>query len=280
MMTYGYMSDDGQRWGAMNAVAANGGMSVVHAEDDAIANWLTAQYVREGKTHGAYICEVRGPIVEEAAIRRAMLLAERAGSPLYILHMAAGSGIAALAEARASGLPFYGETLSAYLSFTQDDLWDESPVEVDGTVYNAARAALQQLPDAEVQDPTARLLAALVSGELQAVATDHALVSLKRPLRDDGDHGGQHAGRPGGGRAARPAALQRGREKRAVLGEPLGRADLDEPGEAHGPVAAQGPARPGRRRRRRRLRPEPALDRALAGPAHGRRRTTAGTGGS
>jgi len=95
-MTYGYMSDDGQLWGMMSEVAEHGGMSVVHAEDDAIARWLTGKYIREGKTHGAYICEVRGPLVEEAAIRRAMFLAERSGSPLYILHMAAGSGVLAL----------------------------------------------------------------------------------------------------------------------------------------------------------------------------------------
>ena len=48
-MTYGYMSDDGQRYGAMIEVAEHGGMSVVHAEDDAIANWLTAKYVRDGQ---------------------------------------------------------------------------------------------------------------------------------------------------------------------------------------------------------------------------------------
>ena len=111
-------------------------MSVVHAEDDAIANWLTGKYIREGKTHGAYISEVRGPIVEEAAPvapcpRRA------AGSPLYVLHMAAGSGIEALAEGRDTRLPFYGETLSAYLSFTQDNIWDETPIEVNGKTYNA-----------------------------------------------------------------------------------------------------------------------------------------------
>ena len=103
MMTYGYMSDDGQLWGMMSEVAEHGGMSVVHAEDDAIARWLTGKYIREGKTHGAYICEVRGPLVEEAAIRRAMFLAERSGSPLYVLHMAAGSGVEALAERTREG---------------------------------------------------------------------------------------------------------------------------------------------------------------------------------
>lgn len=179
MMTYGYMSDDGQRWGTMSAVAEHGGMSVVHAEDDAIARWLTAQYVREGKTHGAYICEVRGPLVEEAAIRRAMFLAERAGSPLYVLHMAAGSGVAALAEGRARGLPFYGETLSAYLSFTQDDLWDDAPIEVDGTVYHQRGLLYNNYPTPKFGPDRDACWAALVSGDLQAVATDHCLVSLK-----------------------------------------------------------------------------------------------------
>jgi dihydropyrimidinase len=179
MMTYGYMSDDGQRYGAMLEVAEHGGMSVVHAEDDAIANWLTGKYVREGKTHGAYICEVRGPIVEEAAIRRAMFLAERTGSPLYVLHMAAGSGIEALAEKREQGLPFYGETLSAYLSFTQDDLWDESPIEVDGKTYNARGALFNNYPVPKFGPDRDACWAALADGRLQVVATDHALVSLK-----------------------------------------------------------------------------------------------------
>jgi dihydropyrimidinase len=179
MMTYGYMSDDGQMYGAMTETAANGGMFVVHAEDDAIANWLTGKYIREGKTHGAYISEVRGPLVEEAAIRRAMFIAERTGVPLYILHMAAGSGVEALAEKRAQGLPFYGETLSAYLSFTQEDIWDETPIEVNGKTYEARGCLYNNYPVPKFADDRATCWDALVDGRLQVVATDHALVSLK-----------------------------------------------------------------------------------------------------
>lgn len=179
MMTYGYMSDDGQRYGAMCEVAEHGGMSLVHAEDDAIANWLAGKYIREGKTHGAYICEVRGPLVEEAAIRRAMFLAERAGSPLYVLHMAAGSGVEALAEARARGLRFYGETILAYLSFTQDDLWDDSPVEVGGKVYPNRGALFNNYPTPKFKEDREVCWRAIVDGRLQAVSTDHALVSLR-----------------------------------------------------------------------------------------------------
>jgi dihydropyrimidinase len=178
-MTYGYMSDDGQRYGAMREVAEHGGMSVVHAEDDAIANWLTAKYVREGKTHGAYISETRGPLVEEAAVRRAMLLAERAGSPLYVLHMAAGSAVDALTAGRARGLPFYGETIAAYLSFTAEDLWDDAPVEVQGRVYAGRGLLYNNFPTIKFEEDREALWQAIADNRLQVVSTDHCLVSLQ-----------------------------------------------------------------------------------------------------
>lgn len=167
-MTYGWMVDDGYRWGIMQAVAAAGGMSVVHAEDDAIATWLTKKYLRDGKTHGAYIVETRNALVEEAAIRRAMLLAERAGSALYILHMAAGSGVLALAEARARGLPFYGETITPYLSFTANALWDD---ERQGLLWN-------NYPAPKYQQDQDLLWQALADGRLQTVGSDHFATSV------------------------------------------------------------------------------------------------------
>jgi dihydropyrimidinase len=162
-MTYGWMLDDGYRWGIMQEVAAAGGMSMVHAEDDAIANWLTRKYLRDGKTHGAYIVETRNALVEEAAIRRAMLLAERAGSALYILHMAAGSGVLALAEGRSRGLPFYGETITPYLSFTADALWDDDR---QGLLWN-------NYPTPKYQQDQELLWQALADGRLQTVGSDH-----------------------------------------------------------------------------------------------------------
>jgi dihydropyrimidinase len=162
-MTYGWMVDDGARYGAMREVAAHGGMSVVHAEDDAIANWLTSEYVRQGKTHGAYIVETRGPLVEEAAIRRAMLLAERSGSALYVLHMAAGSGVLALGEGRARGLQFFGETLTPYLSFVADQLWEDGD---RGLLLN-------NYPTIKHREDQELLWAALADDRLSAVGSDH-----------------------------------------------------------------------------------------------------------
>jgi dihydropyrimidinase len=169
LTTYDHlMSDDGHRWGVMNAIAEHGGMNLVHAEDDAIARWLEKKFMREGKTHGAYVAETRPSLVEEAAIRRVALLAERSGSALYVLHMAAGSGVNALAEGRARGLPFYGETLTPYLSFTHEALWDD---ERRGLLWN-------NFPTIKTAEDQETLWAALADNRLQVVSSDHFAVSV------------------------------------------------------------------------------------------------------
>ena len=163
LTTYAWMSDDGHRYGVMSEVARNGGLSIVHAEDDALANWLTKKYMREGKTHGGYISETRGALVEELAIARALLLAERTGSPLYIFHMAAGSGVAALAKARARRLPVYGETLIVYLSYTAEKLFDD---ENRGLLVS-------NFPTIKFQEDQDALWAAVADDRLQVVSSDH-----------------------------------------------------------------------------------------------------------
>jgi dihydropyrimidinase len=173
-MTYGWMTDDGHRFGLMTEVAEAGGMSLVHAEDDALAAWLRKKYLREGKTHGAYVSEARGSIVEEAAIRRAMLLAERSGSPLYILHMAAAAGVEALADARARGLPFHGETLIGYLSFSSEDLWDRSEVRVGERSYPDRGLLYVSFPTVKTADDQRVLWDAAVDGRLEVVSSDHS----------------------------------------------------------------------------------------------------------
>jgi dihydropyrimidinase len=188
LTTYAWMSDDGHRYGVMTEVAEHGGLSIVHAEDDALANWLTKKYIREGKTHGGYISETRGSLVEELAIRRALLLAERTGSPLYIFHMAAGAGVHALAEARAKGLPMYGETLIVYLSYTAEKLFDD-----------ANRGLLvSNFPTIKFQEDQDTLWAAVADNRLQVVSSDHYGLDAETRYkhmgtRVDTPQGGQNA---------------------------------------------------------------------------------------
>lgn len=169
LTTYGWMSDDGHIWGVFNEVAKHGGLAIVHAEDDAIANWLTAKALREGRTHGAHIVETRGPLVEEAAVRRMAFLAERAGCPLYVFHVGAGTAAAAIGEWRARGIPIYGESLIAYLSFTAEKLWDD---ENKGLLWN-------NYPVVKHQADQDRLWQAISRDELQVVSSDHFCTTVE-----------------------------------------------------------------------------------------------------
>lgn len=175
IMTYRWFMDDGHRFGVMSAVAEAGGMSLVHAEDDAIMRWLTAKYEREGKTHGAYVSETRGSLVEESGVRRALLLAERSGSPLYVLHVAAAAAVRAIGESRARGFPAYGETLAAYLSFTQEDLWDREPITIDGTTYPDRGLLYNNYPVPKAPSDRDAIWSAIADNGLQVVSSDHFL---------------------------------------------------------------------------------------------------------
>jgi dihydropyrimidinase len=176
-MTYDLMVDDGHRLGVMEQVADHGGMSVVHAEDDSISRWLTKKYLAQGKTHGGYIVEVRPPFVEEAAVQRAILLARHVQSPLYVLHVAAGSAAAAIRDARAEGLPIYGETLIAYLSFTQERLWDD---EHQGLLWN-------NIPPIKYEQDRLQLWESIRTDQgLQVVSTDQFATTREERYEKEG----------------------------------------------------------------------------------------------
>jgi dihydropyrimidinase len=79
--------------------------------------------------------------------------------------MAAAAGVDALAEARAKGLPCYGETLTPYLSFTADNLWEDER----GLLYN-------NYPTIKTQADQDVLWEAIVDDRIQAVTSDHFLI--------------------------------------------------------------------------------------------------------
>jgi dihydropyrimidinase len=179
-----WTSDDGHRLGVMTELAKYAGLHIIHAEDQAIADWLTAKYMRSGKTHGAYTSETRGPLVEEAAIRRAILLAERTSCPLYVFHVGAETGAQAIREARARGLRVFGETLLIHLSFDSQKLWDD---ENRGLLWN-------NWPTLKSKDDQTALWAAVEQNVLQVVSSDHYAVRVEDRYRGMGttiEGGGQ-----------------------------------------------------------------------------------------
>jgi dihydropyrimidinase len=167
MIYPGWEMDDGHLWGVMNRVAACGGVTLVHAEDSALVSWLTAKYVREGKTHGAHIVETRPSVAEETAMRRALTLAERSGCRVYFMHVSSRRGLEAIVDARQRGVIVLAETTAPYLSFTAEKLWEEN-----GLLWATT-------PPVKYADDRDALWRALASHILDVVSSDHFVVSTK-----------------------------------------------------------------------------------------------------
>ena len=154
------ISDDGVIWGVMNAAERAGGVVMVHAEDNCIINFNTRRLYAEGREAGRNIHLARPPLAEEAAIRRMILLAERSGCPLYVVHVSSAAGAAAIAEARSRRVPVFGEVLHNYLAFTSEDY-----AKPDGTLYH-------NYPPLKSPADQDALWSAIAVGDLDTVASD------------------------------------------------------------------------------------------------------------
>jgi dihydropyrimidinase len=156
-------SDDGQILRAMQRTAANGGLTMMHAENGIAIDVLVEQALAAGRTDPRYHGEVRKALLEAEATHRAIQLARVAGSPLYVVHVSAGEAVAELAQARDMGLNVFGETCPQYLFLSTDNLAEP---DFEGAKYVCSTP----LRPKEHQE---RLWRALRTNDLSVVSTDH-----------------------------------------------------------------------------------------------------------
>lgn len=154
-------SDDLTLYEGMREAARLGLPVAVHAESDELIKSLTARLATAGLTGIRDYLGSRPVLAEVAAIQRAALLATETGVKLHIVHVSSGRGVAAAFEARAQGADITIETCPHYLFFTEED------VERIG----AAAKCAPPLRSAHERD---RLWAALLSGIVNVVASDHS----------------------------------------------------------------------------------------------------------
>ena len=160
LSSFGAMGqDDGFILDVMRAVAELGGVRVhVHCENDDIAERGGRRWRDEG-TPGAQWSRTRPPVAEVEAIRRIALLARTAGAPVFIPHVSSEAALdAALAE-RAAGTDLRCETCPQYLASARLDRPDH---------------LAKVNPPVRVEESGERLWAALRSGDIDVVGTDHA----------------------------------------------------------------------------------------------------------
>src|SRR3954466_9142538 len=168
----GRMIDFGDIWEAFQVLAKEGGLGVIHAEDNDIVMHMYAKLIREGRVGFEHLAEVHNQLSEDLSFRRIVRLAESVpGTALYMMHVSAGTGVAAIAEARRKGLPVYGETLHQYLLYSAEDY--KRP---NGQIYHT-------YPSLKFAEDHAALWAGTNHGAIQTVATDEICCPLKFKLQ-------------------------------------------------------------------------------------------------
>ncbi|MFP6749107.1 MAG: amidohydrolase family protein [Alphaproteobacteria bacterium] len=157
----------GHIWEVFKVLKKEGGIAAIHAEDDEIVMHMYDVLQREGRTGFENLAEVHNTMSEDLSFRRIIRLAEHVdGTPLYMMHVSAATGVAAIEAARAKGFPIYGETLHQYLMFTHEHY--KRP---NGQIYHT----YPSLKETSDQDA---LWEGQLRGSISAIATDEICCTL------------------------------------------------------------------------------------------------------
>ncbi len=162
------MVEDDEMFASFRRCAELGALPLVHAENGDIVAALQEKLLADGITGPEGHAYSRPPEVEGEAANRAIMIADAAGTPLYIVHVSCEQAHEAIRRARQKGMRVYGEPLIQHLTL------DESEYFGQDWQYAARRVMSPPFRSKAHQDG---LWAGLAAGSLQVVATDHAAFS-------------------------------------------------------------------------------------------------------
>lgn len=157
----GMMVDDGTFAKLLLKAKEVGAMINLHAENPDIIDYNVETFKAEGNLSAWYHYLSRPEFVEAEADKRAVHWAKNFDGPLYIVHMANKEGLEAVVEAKKEGYDVYVETCPQYLEFTNEVYKRE-----DGRNFVCS-------PPIKGQESQDALWAAIQSGDMDVVATDH-----------------------------------------------------------------------------------------------------------
>ncbi len=133
---------------------------LVHAQDESICpDGQASEAVAASAGLAPWPCQA-----EVSAVRRAIEAARRSGSRLHLQHLSCSASLALLEEAKAEGLPVTAEVTPHHLALSEKLVWDGERADPMAKVNPPLRS----------DHDRADLVAALSSGLIDAVATDHA----------------------------------------------------------------------------------------------------------
>lgn len=158
------MVNDDEMFASFQRCAELGALPLVHAENGDVIASLQQKFMAEGISGPEAHSYSRPPEVEGEATNRAIMIADAAGVPVYIVHTSCEQAHEAIRRARQKGMRVYGEPLIQHL------LLDEGEYQNKDWLHSAQRVMSPPFRNKLHQDS---LWAGLQSGSLQVVATDH-----------------------------------------------------------------------------------------------------------
>lgn len=169
-MPHFYGMGDGTLYKAMEQVGRRSGcISMVHAENSEI----NERFKRENlhRQDIAAWSDSRPPFSEEESIRRAVFLAEKAGSPLCIVHVSTAGGADYITSAKKQNRFLFQETCPHYLSLTKNHTFRFPGI---GKVN----------PPLREESDVSSLWQHLTRGDIDVMGTDHVPFTLKMKSGD------------------------------------------------------------------------------------------------
>ena len=172
------MVNDDELFASFRRVGDLGGIALVHAENGDVVAELSSRLLAEGNTGPEAHAYSRPPQVEGEATNRAIMVADMAGVPLYVVHTSCEDSHEAIRRARAQGKRVWGEPLIQHLTLDESEYfnpdWD-----------HAARRVMS--PPFRNKLHKDSLWAGLQSGSLSVVATDHCAFTTDQKRTGIGD---------------------------------------------------------------------------------------------
>lgn len=172
------MVNDEEMYSSFKRCSALGAMPLVHAENGDVVAQLQASLMAEGNSGPEAHAYSRPPQVEGEAVNRAVMIADMAGVPLYVVHVSCEEAHEAIRRARQLGKRVYGEPLVQHLTLDESEYahpdWD-----------HAARRVMSPPFRSSVHQDS--LWAGLAAGSLQVVATDHCAFTTEQKRMGLGD---------------------------------------------------------------------------------------------
>lgn len=178
------LPDDENLYQALKLVADTGLVCAVHAENNRLLEWCTAQLRQAGRNDITAHGESRPPFVEALAVSTLLTLNESIGANLHIAHLSSKETLEVFRRFKRTGSTASAETCPHYLVFTEADLERVGP-------YAKINPPLRHPED------QAALWDGLADGSLMAVTTDHSPFTVEEKERARTDIWQTPPGAPG-----------------------------------------------------------------------------------